>query len=124
MQVRRRASRSSHRDELCSWPAVPAAGLGWHSEPDATPNAPTKLAGLHRRRQQRARVARRGRAIRRRCFASDGTRLVMPAFGAFTGGLNVRDRAIAGLFGTVAFTAHMLGERRLYAFAADRCLPD
>jgi DNA ligase-associated metallophosphoesterase len=71
-----------------------------------------------------ARVARRGRAIRRRCFASDGKRLVMPAFGAFTGGLNVRDRAIASLFGGVAFTAHMLGERRLYAFAAERCLPD
>jgi metallophosphoesterase superfamily enzyme len=50
--------------------------------------------------------------------------MVMPAFGAFTGGLNVRDAAFADLFGTLAFTAHMLGERRLYAFAAKRCLPD
>jgi len=71
-----------------------------------------------------ARVARRGRAVSRRCFASDGRRLVMPAFGAYAGGLNVRDRAIAVLFGTLAFTAHMLGERRLYAVAAARCLPD
>ena len=71
-----------------------------------------------------ARVARRGRAVSRRCFASDGRRLVMPAFGAYAGGLNVRDRAIAMLFGTLAFTAHMLGERRLYAVAAARCLPD
>jgi len=71
-----------------------------------------------------ARVAQRGRAVRRRCFASDGRRLVMPAFGAYAGGLNVRDRAIWGLFGTLAFTAHMLGERRLYAIAAARCLPD
>jgi uncharacterized protein len=71
-----------------------------------------------------ARVARRGRAVSRRCFASDGKRLVMPAFGAYTGGLNVRDRAIAALFGTLAFTAHMLGDRRLYAIAAERCLPD
>jgi len=62
--------------------------------------------------------------VRRRCFASDGRRLVMPAFGAYAGGLNVRDRAIWGLFGTLAFTAHMLGERRLYAVAAERCLPD
>ena len=71
-----------------------------------------------------ARVARRGRAVSRRCFASDTRRLVMPAFGAYTGGLNVRDRAIATLFGTLAFTAHMLGEQRLYAVAAAHCLPD
>src|SRR5208282_6128965 len=71
-----------------------------------------------------ARVARRGRAVSRRCFASDGRRLVMPAFGAYAGGLNVRDRAIFGLFGTLAFTAHMLGASRLYAVAAERCLPD
>jgi hypothetical protein len=32
--------------------------------------------------------------------------------------------AIADLFGTLAFTAHMLGEGRLYAFAAKRCLAD
>jgi DNA ligase-associated metallophosphoesterase len=71
-----------------------------------------------------ARVARRGRAVSRRCFASDGRRLVMPAFGAYTGGLNVRDEAIAMVFGTLAFTAHMLGVRRLYAVSAERCLPD
>ncbi len=71
-----------------------------------------------------ARIARRGRAVSRRCFAGDGRRLVMPAFGAYTGGLNVRDRAIAMLFRTVAFTVHLLGERRLYAVAASKCLPD
>ena len=71
-----------------------------------------------------ARVARRGRAVRRRCFASDGRRLVMPAFGAYAGGLNVRDRAIVSLFEALSFTAHMLGERRIYAFAASKCLSD
>jgi DNA ligase-associated metallophosphoesterase len=71
-----------------------------------------------------ARVLRRGRAVSRRCFASDGSRLVMPAFGAYTGGLNVRDRAIAFLFGALGFTALMLGERRVYAIAGERCLPD
>ena len=71
-----------------------------------------------------ARVARRGRAVSRRCFATDGQRLVMPAFGAFAGGLNVRDRAFAKVFTTLAFTAHMLGERRVYAVAAKHCLPD
>jgi len=71
-----------------------------------------------------ARVAQRGRAVSRRCFAIDGRRLVMPAFGAYAGGLNVRDRVIVGLFGTLAFTAHMLGAQQLYAVAAERCLPD
>jgi uncharacterized protein len=71
-----------------------------------------------------ARVAHRGRAVSRRCFAADGQRMVMPAFGVFTGGLNVRDAAFADVFGTLAFTAHMLGDGRLYAFAAKRCLPD
>jgi uncharacterized protein len=71
-----------------------------------------------------ARIVQRGRAVSRRCFAADAARLVMPAFGAYTGGLNVRAAAFADLFGTLKFTAHMLGEDRLYAFAAKRCLPD
>ncbi len=71
-----------------------------------------------------ARVSTRGRSVSRRCFASDGARLVMPAFGAYAGGLNIRHRAFADVFGTLAFTAHMLGEGRLYALAAKRCLPD
>jgi len=71
-----------------------------------------------------ARVSTRGGSVSRRCFASDGTRLVMPAFGAYAGGLNVRHRAFAEVFGSLAFTAHMLGEGRLYAVAAERCLAD
>jgi metallophosphoesterase superfamily enzyme len=62
--------------------------------------------------------------VSRRCFASDGARLVMPAFGAFAGGLNVRHRAFADVFGTRAFAAHLLGERRLYALPAARCMAD
>ena len=71
-----------------------------------------------------ARIAARGYTVSRRCFASDGTRVVMPAFGAYTGGLNVRDRAFAAVFATLEFTAHMLGARRLYAMSARRCLAD
>ena len=71
-----------------------------------------------------ARIAQRGRAVSRRCFATDGKALVMPAFGAYTGGLSIRDRAFAAVFGSRNFTAHMLGDNRLYAFAASRCLPD
>jgi uncharacterized protein len=66
----------------------------------------------------------RGRTVSRRCFATDGKRMVMPAFGAYTGGLNIRNAAFADVFGTLKFTAHMLGEDRLYSIAAQRCLGD
>jgi len=69
-----------------------------------------------------ARVSQRGRAVTRKCFATDGRRMIMPAFGAYAGGLNIRDRAFMQVFGALAFTAHLIGERRLYAFAAARCL--
>ena len=71
-----------------------------------------------------ARVAHRGRAVSRRCFAADSDAHGDAGLRRLTGGLNVRDAAFADLFGTLAFTAHMLGEGRLYAFAAKRCLPD
>ncbi|QKV19331.1 ligase-associated DNA damage response endonuclease PdeM [Oricola thermophila] len=67
-----------------------------------------------------ARIAGRGRTVRRPCFASDGTRLVMPAFGAFTGGLNVRDDAFAGLFDQSRFRAYMLGNERIYPVGPGR----
>jgi uncharacterized protein len=71
-----------------------------------------------------ARVHQRGRTLTRRCFVSDAARLVMPAFGAYAGGLNIRHAAFTQVFGALAFTAHLLGQRRLYAFAAARCLAD
>ena len=71
-----------------------------------------------------ARVSGRGRTVRRRCFVSDRKRVILPAFGAYAGGLNVRDQAFAEIFGNLAFTAHMLGKARVYAFAATHCLAD
>jgi DNA ligase-associated metallophosphoesterase len=69
----------------------------------------------------KARVSTRGRSLERRCFACDGARAVMPAFGAFTGGLNIRDAAFAKIFGTMRFVAHVLGDGRLHTIAASRC---
>jgi len=62
-----------------------------------------------------ARIVQRGRSVRRRCFAGDGGRMIMPAFGAYTGSLNVLDRAYAGLFRRESLTAYMLGARRVFA---------
>ncbi|WP_173934640.1 ligase-associated DNA damage response endonuclease PdeM [Chelativorans sp. Marseille-P2723] len=65
-----------------------------------------------------ARIVRRGRSVRRACFAYDGIRLIMPAFGSLTGNLNVLDRAFAGLFRYEALTAYMLGRERVYPIAS------
>jgi hypothetical protein len=92
---------------------IAIGGLVFRHEPSATPQ-PGEIAGhLH----PCATVTLRGHSLRRRCFASDGTRMVMPAFGAYAGGLSVNDPAIASLFGD-AFVAYMLGGRRVYATPA------
>ncbi|HUB94538.1 MAG TPA: ligase-associated DNA damage response endonuclease PdeM [Stellaceae bacterium] len=46
----------------------------------------------------KASVVLRGRRFAGPCFAHDGERLVMPAFGAFTGGLDARDPELSALF--------------------------
>ena len=52
------------------------------------------------------------------CFVSDGRRLVLPAFGAYTGGLNVLDPAVSGLFEN-GFVVHLLHRSKLYGFQRD-----
>lgn len=66
-------------------------------------------------------VVARGRGVRRRCFISNGRRMVMPAFGAYAGGLNIRHRAFAAIFGR-SFTAHVMGSERVFAFSAAQCV--
>jgi uncharacterized protein len=61
-------------------------------------------------------VTRHGMSTRRRCFVSDGVRLLLPAFGAYTGGLDTRDGAIAALFAD-GFAAYALGRERVYTVA-------
>ena len=69
-------------------------------------------------------VAGRSGAVRRRAFVSDGTRCVMPAFGAYAGGLNLHHAAFAGLFTTRIRVAHALGRDRVYAVPEHRCLAE
>ncbi len=67
-----------------------------------------------------AAVRVRGRRLRRRCFASDGTRMIMPAFGAYAGGLNVLDAAYDPLLPGLGFHAWMMGARTVVPVAAHR----
>jgi hypothetical protein len=70
-----------------------------------------------------ARVTARGRSVRRRCFVTDGERVVLPAFGAYAGGLNVRDAAFKGLFASKPI-AVALGPQRAHAIAWSMLAPD
>ena len=71
-----------------------------------------------------ARVVSPSGSVRRRCFVSDGERCVLPAFGAYAGGLNFRSLAFAGLFGDAAITAHVISGGRIYAVPESNCAPD
>jgi DNA ligase-associated metallophosphoesterase len=82
--------------------------------------APGEIAGhLH----PCAKVAGRGGSVRKRCFALGDDRMVMPAFGAFTGGLNVCDHAFAPIFPDGA-TALVLARDKVLPAPAQRLLPD
>lgn len=68
-------------------------------------------------------VSERGK-VRRKAFVSDGHRMILPAFGAYAGGLNCMVPAVAGLFGRGAFTAHVCGTTRVFAVARARLAGD
>lgn len=72
----------------------------------------------------KAQVAVSGALVSRPCFLADARRLLLPALGAYTGGLDVRAPAIARLFprGGRVF---LLGRERLFSFpyAAGRPTP-
>lgn len=89
-----------------------AGALSLRHEPLAGA-APGEVAGhLH----PCAKLVRSGRGLRQRCFLTDGARLLMPAFGAYAGGLNVLDQAYAGLF-VQPPRAAALGPRRVHLLA-------
>ena len=66
-----------------------------------------------------ARVVGQSRSVRRRCFVTDGRRLILPAYGAYAGGLSVRDLAFAGLF-TRPPLVGAIGSARVHAVGWER----
>lgn len=96
-----------HSTELCAGPFVfrhqPVSGI-----------ATGEIAGhLH----PSARIKRRGKSVRRNCFAGDGERLIVPAFGAYTGGLSLKHEAFEGLFDWNKLKAWMIGRETIFEIA-------
>lgn len=99
--------------------AITLAGVALRHEPSPGEGGYEIAGHLH----PAAKVRMRGRALRRRCFALSARRCVMPAMGAYAGGLNLRDAAFATLF-REDLTAHMLGDARLFRIGRRLLLPD
>ena len=79
---------------------------------EAKPGAEGEICGHH---HPKASVATRAGRVSRPCFVADARRVMLPALGAYTGGLDVGNPAIARLFprGGRAF---LLGQERLFSF--------
>lgn len=95
-------------------------GLRFRHEP-ASGAANGEVAGhLH----PAAKVRGRAGSVRARAFATDGLRMVLPAFGVLAGGLNVLDRAFHPLFAAGALRAYVIGNGRLFPIAGAALSPD
>jgi uncharacterized protein len=70
-----------------------------------------------------ARIVQRGRSLRRRCFALSACHLVLPAFGALTGSLNLRDPAFQGFMKGSGIAAWMIGRDAVHRVPVSRLLP-
>ncbi|MHA1189974.1 MAG: ligase-associated DNA damage response endonuclease PdeM [Alphaproteobacteria bacterium] len=71
-----------------------------------------------------AKIRTRGKSVRRRAFVGDNTRLIVPAFGVLTGGLNVLDPAFARHFGHGGLRTYMLGSRQVHPIGVAALRPD
>lgn len=79
---------------------------------------PTQVGEISGHLHPAAKLHRRGKTLRRRCFVSDGKRLIMPAFGSFTGGLDLFHDAFDQLLDKNNMQIWMLGNERVYRISA------
>mgnify|MGYP001788517563 CR=1 FL=1 len=94
-------------------------GVMLRHAPDAMATGPEIAGHMH----PVAKVRLRGRSLRRRCFALSGGRCILPAMGAYAGGLNLRDKAFSPLF-PHGVSARMMGDTRVFSVSERLLLPD
>lgn len=99
--------------------SIVLGGVTFRHEPDPAETGYEVAGHLH----PAAKLRMRGRALRRRCFALSPRRCVLPAMGAYAGGLNLRDAAFRPLF-REGLSAHLLGDGRLFRIDPRLLLPD
>lgn len=67
-----------------------------------------------------AQIAINGRVTRRRCFVHDGETLVLPAYGAGTGAMNILSPVLAPFFQWDRLEVFMIGRDRVYPVSPKR----
>ncbi len=109
----------NHDPELPDWlggtmlDEISVGGITFRHAPLPGPHTHEVAGHLH----PAAKISLHGATLRRPCFAGNGRRLVLPAFGAYTGGLNVLDDAFLPIFGQDGFNVCMMGHEGLYPVA-------
>ena len=78
----------------------------------AEPGATGEVSGHY---HPRLTITAKARRIRRKCFLADAHRVILPAFGAYTGGLDLFDAALAKLVDAKDGEAILTGERAMRA---------
>jgi len=91
----------THKAELRLWPLT--------FRHIARPAARGEVSGHY---HPKAHVALRGASVARPCFLADADRVILPAFGTYTGGLATTDPTLDGLMGPEAL-AILTGARAL-----------
>lgn len=82
-------------------------GIIFHHE--AKEGVPLEISGHY---HPKVDIAHKNAFISRPCFIEDGNKMILPSFGAYTGGLSIADKSIARLFSNPRIYA--LGEK-IYA---------
>lgn len=100
-------------------PLLTIDGMRFRHEPESGSRSHEVAGHLH----PSARLTRRGASVRRKCYISNGARLIVPSFGAYAGGLNVLSEAFEPLFGE-DFHVWMLGRKEVYPVSRQQLLRD
>jgi DNA ligase-associated metallophosphoesterase len=91
-------------------------GITLIHEPKRGSQAATIAGHLH----PAATVVANGHGTRRPCFVHDGNLLLLPAYGAGTGSMNILGPSFHGLFDYASLEVTMLGRNRLYPVSTRR----
>ena len=95
-------------------------GIMLRHEAEPTDGHPEISGHFHPKLRQQL----RGRMVSRRCFVRGASKLIMPAFGALTGGLGADDAAIAKACGEQWLEALVPAAGRLLAFPLSDARPE
>jgi len=99
---------------------IQIVGVNFRHEPQSNNTEPEIAGHLH----PVAKIRAKGRSIRRKCFISDSTRCILPAFGSFTGGLNVLDQAFNPLFPDHNFLTHVVSSDQIFMVGPHSLISD